>query len=59
MRLSAISSVKFQVLQPGREKGMKLNLEDARDDITTPGDKRSDERVGGDNLLFYVSLETF
>jgi hypothetical protein len=59
MCLSAICSDKFQVLQPGREEGMRLNIEDAGDDITTPGDKRSDERVGSDNRLFYVSLETF
>jgi len=41
MCVSAICSFKFRVLPPGREKGMRFNLEDDGGDISTPGDKRS------------------
>jgi hypothetical protein len=52
--------VKFQDIQAGSEKGMRLkNLLNDRGDVTTPGDKRSDECVGGVNRLFCTSLETF
>lgn len=58
MCVSETCSVTFQVLQPGREKGMQLNLEDDRTDSTTPGYKRSDECVFGVNL-FCASSKTF
>jgi hypothetical protein len=53
MCVSAICSPKFHVLQPGRERGMRLNLEDDGGDITTPDDKRCGV------TLFCASSRTF
>jgi hypothetical protein len=58
MCVSAICAVKFHVLQPGKETGMRLNLEDDGGDITIPGHKRSDECVW-DTKLFCAWSKTF